>query len=155
MTVCFPSHSSYPLLRKAVRAALLSTAMGISVVPLTVMAAEPGAEHVTQRYQVTAGPLSEALNQFARQAGITLSSTPAQTQGRQSAGLQGEYSVEQGLSHLLNGSGLQATSDDGVSFVLHMSPENSALVPMGCWKAVPQHEREEMGNSPRQPRLQL
>lgn len=127
MTVCFPSHSSYPLLRKAVRAALLSTAMGISVVPLTVMAAEPGAEHVTQRYQVPAGLLSDALNQFARQAGITLSSTPAQTQGRQSAGLQGEYSVEQGLSHLLNGSGLQATSDDGVSFVLHVPPENSAL----------------------------
>ena len=96
MTVSFPPNSSYPLLRKAVRAALLSTAMGISVAPITVLAAEPGAEHVKQRYQVPAGPLSDALNQFARQAGITLSSTPAQTQGRQSAGLQGEYSIEQG-----------------------------------------------------------
>ena len=127
MTVCFPHNSSYPLLSKAVRAALLSTAMGISAVPLAGMAAQAGAEQVHQRYEIPAGPLSAVLNQFARQAGITLSSTPAYTQGRQSSGLYGEYSIEQGLNHLLNGSGLQAVSADGVSFVLQKAPEDSAL----------------------------
>ena len=127
MTVCFPRNSSYPLLSKAVRAALLSTAMGISALPLAGMAAQAGAEQTHQPYEIPAGPLGAVLNQFARQAGITLSSTPTFTQGRQSSGLHGEYSIEQGLNHLLNGSGLQAVSADGVSFVLQKAPEDSAL----------------------------
>ncbi len=127
MTVCFPRNSSYPLLSKAVRAALLSTAVGISAVPLAAMAAQAGVEQIQQRYEISAGPLGAVLNQFARQAGITLSSTPAHTQGRQSSGLHGEYSIEQGLNRLLSGSGLQAVSADGVSFVLQKAPEDSAL----------------------------
>ncbi|PFG21471.1 iron complex outermembrane receptor protein [Pseudomonas lurida] len=130
MTVRFLRNSpdsSYPLLSKAVRAALLSTAMGIGVVPITGMAAQDGTEQIHQRFDLPAGALSDVLNQFARQAGITLSSTPAQTQGRASPGLQGDYSAEQGLNHLLGGSGLQAVSADGVSFVLQALPDRSAL----------------------------
>ena len=130
MTVRFFSNSpySYPLLGKAVRAALLSTTMGIGLLPVASVAADAGVEHISQRYDIPAGALNDVLNQFARQAGITLSSTPAQTQGRQSAGLHGEYSAEQGLSQLLNGSGLQAQAQDDVSFVLQAQPESEALI---------------------------
>lgn len=127
MTACFHHNSSYPLLGKAVRVALMSTALGISMTPIAGMAAQAGISQVNQRYEIPAGPLGEVLNQFARQAGITLSSTPAQTQGRQSAGLLGEYFAGQGLNQLLNGSGLQAVSEDGVSFVLQAVQESSAL----------------------------
>src|SRR5476649_2459082 len=131
MTARFPGNSpcsSYPLLAKSIRAALLSTAMGMGAGPIAGMAAHANIEQVNQRYDLPAGALGEVLNQFARQAGITLSSTPAQTQGRQSAGLHGEYSAEQGLSQLLNGSGLQAQAQDDVSFVLQAQPESEALI---------------------------
>ena len=103
------------LLRHAVRAALFSTALGVGVMPAISMAAAPAGSEVSHRYNVAAGPLGEALNQFARQAGITLSMTPQQTQGRQSPGVQGEYSTDQALSHLLGGSGMEAVSQDGSS----------------------------------------
>ena len=79
MTVRFPCNSSYSLLSKAVRVALLSTAMGLHVLPFTAMAADASAERPHQRYEISAGPLTEVLNQFARQAGIMLSSTTAHT----------------------------------------------------------------------------
>src|SRR5476649_284026 len=130
MTARFPGNSpcsSYPLLAKSIRAALLSTAMGMGAGPIAGMAAHANIEQVNQRYDLPAGALGEVLNQFARQAGITLSSTPGQTQGRQSAGLHGEYSAEQGLNHLLTGSGLQAVSQEGVSFVLETQTQSSTL----------------------------
>jgi len=115
------------LLRHAVRAALLSTALGISVLPSLSLAANPAGTEVSHRYNIAAGPLGEALNQFARQAGITLSMTPQQTQGQQSPGVQGEYSTDQALSHLLGGSGLEAVSQDGSSYILRALAESEAL----------------------------
>ena len=41
------------------------------------------------------------LNRFAREAGITLSATPAQTGGYSSQGLRGSFTVQQGLARLL------------------------------------------------------
>jgi len=112
-------------LRKAVRAALLGTAMGLTAAPQLSVAAETA--QVTHRYAIPAGQLDDVLNQFARQAGITLSSTPQLTGGLQSGGLQGQYVTEQALRQLLNGSGLQAVSQDGRSYVLQAQPEGAAL----------------------------
>jgi iron complex outermembrane receptor protein len=114
------------LLRYAVRAALLTTALGVSVLPSLSLAANTGTE-ISHRYNIAAGPLGEALNQFARQAGITLAMTPQQTQGQQSPGVQGEYSTDQALSHLLGGSGLEAVSQDGSSYILRPLAESEAL----------------------------
>ena len=113
------------LLRKAVRAALLGTAMGLTAAPQLSVAAETA--QVSHRYAIPAGQLDDVLNQFARQAGITLSSTPQLTGGLQSGGLQGQYVTEQALRQLLNGSGLQAVSQDGRSYVLQAQPEGAAL----------------------------
>lgn len=115
------------LLRHAVRAALFSTALGVGALPSLSLAATASANEVSHRYNIAAGPLGDALNQFARQAGITLSMTPQQTQGRQSLGVQGEYSTDQALSHLLGGSGLEAVSQDGSSYVLRSVAETAAL----------------------------
>ncbi|MBK4997147.1 TonB-dependent siderophore receptor [Pseudomonas sp. S37] len=113
------------LLRKAIRAALLGTALGLTAAPHFSMAAETA--QVSHRYAIPAGQLDDVLNQFARQAGITLSSTPQLTGGLQSGGLQGQYVTEQALRQLLNGSGLQAVSQDGRSYVLQAQPEGAAL----------------------------
>ncbi|KAA5845532.1 TonB-dependent siderophore receptor [Pseudomonas chlororaphis] len=114
-------------LRHAVRVALLSSALGVAALPCLAQAAETGAASLSHSYNIPGGALSEVLNRFAREAGITLSMTPAQLQGRQSAGLKGEYSTDQALGQLLNGSGLEALSQDGSSYVLRALPETGAL----------------------------
>ncbi|QQZ42284.1 TonB-dependent siderophore receptor [Pseudomonas sp. SK3(2021)] len=130
MTVHFHHFSSArPALglRHAVRVALLSSALGVAALPCLAQAAETGAASLSHSYNIPGGALSDVLNRFAREAGITLSMTPAQLQGRQSAGLKGEYSTDQALGQLLNGSGLEALSQDGSSYVLRALPESSAL----------------------------
>ncbi|AIS15754.1 ferrioxamine B receptor [Pseudomonas chlororaphis subsp. aurantiaca] len=114
-------------LRHAVRVALLSSALGVAALPGLAQAAETGAASLSHSYNIPGGALSDVLNRFAREAGITLSMTPAQLQGRQSAGLKGEYSTDQALGQLLNGSGLEALSQDGSSYVLRALPETGAL----------------------------
>ncbi|AIC17306.1 ferrioxamine B receptor [Pseudomonas chlororaphis] len=114
-------------LRHAVRVALLSSALGVAALPGLAQAAETGAASLSHSYNIPGGALSDVLNRFAREAGITLSMTPAQLQGRQSAGLKGEYSTDQALGQLLNGSGLEALSQDGSRYVLRALPETGAL----------------------------
>ncbi|WP_277590175.1 TonB-dependent siderophore receptor [Pseudomonas chlororaphis] len=120
-------HHSSSGLRHAVRVALLSSALGVAALPCLAQAAESGAASLSHSYNIPGGALSDVLNRFAREAGITLSMTPAQLQGRQSAGLKGEYSTDQALGQLLNGSGLEALSQDGSSYVLRALPETGAL----------------------------
>lgn len=79
-------------------------------------------------YDIPAGPLVQALNQFARAAGVTLSFTPAQVSGRSSAGVSGRHSVPSALVALLQGSGLRARSE-AAGYVLEAAPEPSAGSP--------------------------
>src|SRR5690606_26323078 len=113
------------LLRKAVRAALFGTALGLTAAPQLSVAAETA--QVSHHYAIPAGQLDDVLNQFARQAGITLSSTPQLTDGLHSNGLQGQYATDQALRQLLNGSGLEAVSQGGRSYVLQAQPQDAAL----------------------------
>ncbi len=112
-------------LGNAIRAALLGTALGVAALPTQALAEQ--ADSVSQQYNIPAGSLNDVLNQFARQAGITLSSTPQLTEGLQSPGLSGSYSADQGLRQLLNGSGLEASSQDGSSYVVHAQAQDAAL----------------------------
>ncbi|WP_241502427.1 TonB-dependent siderophore receptor [Pseudomonas guariconensis] len=82
---------------------------------------------MSQPYSIPAGNLDDVLNQFARQAGITLSSTPQMTGKLQSPGLRGQYAIDQALRQLLNGTGLEAVSQDASSYVLRAQPEDAAL----------------------------
>ncbi|MNF40132.1 Ferrichrome-iron receptor precursor [compost metagenome] len=113
-------------LSRAIRVALLTTIMGGTVISTQVLA-QQAAISASHRYEISAGPLDEVLNQFARQAGITLSSTPELTRGVQSQGLQGSYSVDQAINLLLNDSGLEAVSQDGNSYVLRARPQGDAM----------------------------
>ncbi|MGR4043964.1 TonB-dependent siderophore receptor [Pseudomonas sp. 910_21] len=122
-----PSASCAPTLRQAIHAALLCSSIGLGLVATTVQAADTAPDAPHHSYNVAPGSLGDALNQFARQAAITLSTTPAQTLGRHSAGLQGSYSVSQGLNQLLKDTGLEAVSQDGSSYILRPLPQGSAL----------------------------
>jgi len=66
-----------------------------------------------QSYNIPAGPLSQSLNRFASQAGITLSFEPARVEGLRAPALQGSYSAQDGLRRLLAASGLEIVPVSG------------------------------------------
>lgn len=73
-------------------------------------------------YDIPAGPLEDALNHFARQAGITLSFDPALVKDSSSAPLRGQHDVQGGLDALLGHSTLQAVRADNGSYSLRPRP---------------------------------
>lgn len=85
------------------------------------------ADVVTQRtYAVPAGALDDALNQFARQAGITLSFDPSLVAGKTSQGLSGSHAVEAALDLLLAPNGLVAALGDNSAFTVRARPPQGA-----------------------------
>ncbi len=76
------------------------------------------ARAVHRHYQLAAGPLDEALNRFARLAGITLSYAPDMVQGRTAPALDADLAVEEALAQLLAGSGLRAVRTPGGGYGL-------------------------------------
>ncbi|MFJ4157424.1 TonB-dependent siderophore receptor [Pseudomonas sp. NPDC089752] len=97
----------------------LATQLAVAgLIALPCCAPAFAAEQQLGRYQIAPGPLGTVLSQFATQAGVTLSFASAQTTGLTSQGLQGEYSIDESLSRLLAGSGLQARRESNGSYVL-------------------------------------
>lgn len=110
----------------AVRGALIAAALATPLLPASASAQSAQAS-ASQGYAIPAGPLADALNRFAREAGISLSATPEQTQGLNSAGLSGHFGVEEGLARLLQGTPLQAEPLGDGRFVLREAPSDAAL----------------------------
>lgn len=86
------------------------------------------AASTTQRFAIAAGPLDNALSQFASAANVILSFSPQQTAQMRTSGLAGSFSVEQGFAILLQNSGLQAVSQAPGSYILQPVPATGSLV---------------------------
>ncbi|HEN8801898.1 TPA: TonB-dependent receptor, partial [Pseudomonas putida] len=80
-------------------------------------------EPARRTYAVAPASLGAALTRFADQAGISLSLDSALVQGRQSTGLSGSYSVDEGFMQLLRGSGLQLLPVGEGAFTLVPAPQ--------------------------------
>lgn len=65
-------------------------------------------------HDIPAGPLDTALTRFGRTAGILLSFPTALTDGLQTQGLRGSYTVQEALPLLLHGTGLEGVREGGV-----------------------------------------
>ncbi|OAI86140.1 TonB-dependent siderophore receptor [Pseudomonas putida] len=89
--------------------------LGALSLPGLAHAAEAGA---MQSWHIPAGSLATVLSTFASASGTALSFDAALLQGRQSGGLDGTYSVDQGFAILLQGSGLQAVPQSNGSYAL-------------------------------------
>lgn len=89
----------------------------------------------THHYQLAAGSLDNTLNQYAAQSGITLSMDAGLTRGKQSHGLQGDYTVADGLQALLIGSQLQAKALGPGSWTLEPVPtvQGNSMTVVGDW----------------------
>lgn len=104
-------------LRPMARAMLVCALITVPVAGL-LQASTAHAQQAVRSYTIAPAPLGTALSNFAAAADITLSFDAEQTRGKQSAGLNGSYSVEAGLRALLAGSGLQAVHLKDGNYVL-------------------------------------
>lgn len=87
--------------RRAVRVQLTLAALGMAVAQFAA------AQQI--QYDVPAGPLADVLSRFAQQSGVALSMVSDQLAGRQSPGLRGAYTVDEGFAQILRGSGYAAS----------------------------------------------
>ncbi|WP_144632018.1 TonB-dependent receptor [Bordetella genomosp. 13] len=91
---------------------------GAGALALPHAAAQAQPAEAVRAYDVPAGPLTQALNRFGRDAGILLSFSTDQTDGLQTPGIRGSYSVPQALRALLAQSSLQAVQQPNGGYVL-------------------------------------
>lgn len=116
---------------------LFGTAVG-SAVPAASAYAQAGVADDGARatsFDVPAGPLEDALNRFARQAGITLSFDPALVRGKQADALSGSRSVADGLAALLSAHRLAAVRGDSGAY--SVQPATAAETAVASGTALP------------------
>lgn len=94
-------HLGIPLL-------ILGAAIGVAAHAPVALAQPSTAAQGVRSYDIPAGPLSQALTRFSREAGIYLAGNSRMAEGKQSQGLRGSYSVHAGLSALLANTGIEA-----------------------------------------------
>jgi outer membrane receptor for ferric coprogen and ferric-rhodotorulic acid len=105
-------------LTHAVHAALIT--MGLAALALHSPVAHAQATDVVakKQFEVAPGALSTALAGFAADAGVSVSAPPELVRGINAAGLRGSFSVAEGLSRLLAGTGLEAVPSGSNAWVL-------------------------------------
>jgi len=112
--------------RHALKFALLGASLTL-LEPLLPGAALAHAASEQKTYAISGGALSSVLGRFANEAGVVLSFDAALTAGKQSAGLKGTYSVEQGFATLLAGTGLTAAAAQQGAYVLYPADTSNAV----------------------------
>ncbi|MCD0503441.1 TonB-dependent siderophore receptor [Bordetella petrii] len=106
----------------------LSMALALSLGGVAIDANAQARAASAQSFNIPAGPLGAALTTFAGAAGINLSFDPALASGLRSAGLQGNWTVDQGLQHLLSGTGLMPVREGGNVYSLRRVPAGATAV---------------------------
>ena len=99
--------------------------VALPIWPATAMAQPTSQQY--QQYDIPAGPVSTVLSRFAAQSGIYISGAGELGEGRHSPGLQGQYSVDEGLTRLLNGTSLRAERQSDGSYRLQERPTDMEL----------------------------
>lgn len=81
-------------------------------------------------YNISAGPLRDALEQFSQQSGLDLIYDPVVVKDIKTQGLVGDFDVASGLSYLLIESGLEFIQrDDRFEIVVVQSEQNVTTMP--------------------------
>ena len=110
------------------RAVVMAIALATVAPQLYAQSSNASSGVTRHSYQVAPGPLANALTDFASQAGVTVQFKPALTDDLRSAGLSGEYSVNEGFVRLLQGSGLSAAERGNRVYVLNPEVGDAALL---------------------------
>ncbi|MCU1720926.1 TonB-dependent siderophore receptor [Pseudomonas sp. 5P_5.1_Bac1] len=103
-----PATQRSPLSQSITRALFAGLLATSPLLVIDTALAQTASTEQNRSYAIPAGNLDQTLNRFASEAGILLSVNSRLTTGKQSAGLNGSYSVDAGLTQLLVGTGLRA-----------------------------------------------
>lgn len=87
-------------------------------------AERPAAEAIgsTQRYDLPAGPLTQAINQLAATSGVYLTGAGELTRDKTTSGLHGRYTVQGAFAALLGGTGLEAVQTADGQYAVRKAP---------------------------------
>ncbi|MGF6593935.1 iron complex outermembrane receptor protein [Pseudomonas sp. 2835] len=128
-----------------IRPSLLALAIALgSSTPLYAVAQTDSSVSASQRFDIPAGDLGEALSRIARQSGRVLSVKPALLQGKRSAAVNGQFSPEQAASQALNGSGLNLNITAGGAWSL-VPAEHSGALELGLTQIVSNASEDAWG----------
>lgn len=92
--------------------------IGAGTLAMTPPAAHAQEQQAVQQYNIAAGPLGDALAEFAAESRVTLVFSAATLQGKQTRGLQGKHTVDAGFEQLLQGSGYRAVPSGNRGYAL-------------------------------------
>ena len=111
-------------LHQAIQGILLASVLTVSVAANAESTNNTGS--VKRSYHIGGGSLSQALRKFATNSGLLFSAEAKLTDGKTTTGLDGEYTVEEGLKKLLAGSGLTSKVLDNKSLAIvpQEAPQN-------------------------------
>ncbi|MFT4090193.1 MAG: TonB-dependent receptor, partial [Asticcacaulis sp.] len=112
--------------------------MACAASPALVVASSAQAQQAARTdYNVPAGALDAALVQLGRQGRFMVSIPPALVRGKQASALQGQFTPQQALERLLQGSGLQAQPDGQGGYVI-TAAEQPVKAPVSARAADPE-----------------
>jgi iron complex outermembrane receptor protein len=89
-----------------------------------VLAFATGAWAQQRAFDIPAQPATQAVPEFARQAGLQIITSGSELRGVQSQPVKGEHDVRAALALMLTGTGLAVESDDGSTIVLRKAAAN-------------------------------
>lgn len=130
------------------RSSSLACALHVAVLALSVSASPMLLAADVQHYSIAPGSLGQVLSSFAATAGINLAIDPALVQGRKSAGLEGDFPLQNGFARLLAGSGLRAVSQGDGVYVLEAIPQSASSVELEPTQVQAMRPSEETGIGP-------
>jgi outer membrane receptor for ferric coprogen and ferric-rhodotorulic acid len=102
--------------------ALLAACLALATAMPATAPAAPALQAGQRSFSIAAGPLAQVVALYAHQAGVALSFDAAQLGQRQSPGLRGSYTLEDGFARLLEGTSLQAVRESGGVYTLRLLP---------------------------------
>lgn len=108
---------------------LLTTTLALPITFSNPATAQESPATTRLQFDIVKGDLAQGLNQFASRAGIYLSVNSSITQGKTTAGLRGQFTVEEGLQRLLQGSGLQYRFQDAKTVTITATGDGPVALP--------------------------
>ncbi|MEE1925329.1 TonB-dependent siderophore receptor [Pseudomonas sp. 148P] len=112
------------LIRRNALSLAIAMATGLGL-PGVALASE--STRTLHTFDIAAGPMNQVLTRFADQAGLRLVVASELLGGQQSAGLQGQFSVSDGVAQLLGRSGLQASISGDMLLIEKRQATGAAL----------------------------
>jgi iron complex outermembrane receptor protein len=112
---------SVPLWRLTPCSLALAMALGSMSAAHAQVAQAPSQSAVPQAFDIPAGSLADGLRRLATTAGLLMTFTSGQTDGKTTAGVRGTLTANEALGALLEGTGLRAVPLNG-GYVLEAAP---------------------------------